>query len=95
MIRIEMNSMVRKPMVSETSAITPGASSFFIVSRDPCMGDRRGIWEVSVTPSRAQSSGVRPPNSFSTIQALIFCTPWLTPMANTRNGVRMFIGSRL
>ncbi len=75
MILMLMNSNVRKPIVSDSNAIRPGASSFFIVSREPCIGERRGISDTSVTPSCAQASGVRPANSFSTTQALIFWTP--------------------
>ena len=62
-------------MVSETRAMTPGASNFLMVSLEPCIGDRRGISSTEVTPLLAQSSGVRPLNSFSTVHALIFCTP--------------------
>ena len=42
--------------------------------------------------ARAASSPLAPP-AVSARTELTICTPWLTPIANTRNGTRMDIGS--
>ena len=44
-------------------------------------------------PSACRPAAECPAKNFSALQALIICTPWLTPIANTRNGTRIDIGS--
>ena len=74
MIPISMTSKVRKPTVSDRSAIPPGISS----ARNAAIAACFALLPLTMF--------------FST--ALIICTPWLTPIAKTKNGTRIDMGSR-